>query len=82
MRLPRLTEASLYWICLAVLATALIDLRWVHWVSFADRQLSDSLLKIIAIPRNSASQQCRFLPSTALGGHIRLAIRVCVAPGR
>lgn len=48
MRLPRLTEASLYWICVAVLAAALIDLRWLHLAAFADRQLSDSLLKIRA----------------------------------
>ncbi len=48
MRLPRLTEASLYWICLAVLAAALIDLTWLHWFAFADHWLSDRLVEIRA----------------------------------
>jgi adenylate cyclase len=48
MRLPPLAEASLYWICLVVLAAALIDLRWLHSTAFADRLLSDALLKIRA----------------------------------
>lgn len=48
MRLGRLAEASLYAICLAVLAVALIDLAWVHWFEFADRIVSDSLVKFRA----------------------------------
>jgi adenylate cyclase len=48
MRLGRLAEASLYAICLAVLAVALIDLKWVHLTAFADTQVSDALLKFRA----------------------------------
>jgi adenylate cyclase len=48
MALPRLVNAPLYWICLAVMAVALIDLRWTHFFAFADHQLSDALVKIRA----------------------------------
>jgi adenylate cyclase len=48
MRIGRLAEASLYAICLTVLAAALIDLSSLHWFAFADRQLSDALVKIRA----------------------------------
>src|SRR5258708_31574532 len=48
MRAPKLTDASLYAICLAVLAAALIDLTWFHQFAFADRQLSDALVKFRA----------------------------------
>ncbi len=45
MRLPRLADVSLYSICFLVLAAALVDLRWLHWVSFADYRLADTLVK-------------------------------------
>jgi hypothetical protein len=41
MRLLRPTQASLYWICLAVLAAALIDQSRLHWTPVADRQLPE-----------------------------------------
>jgi adenylate cyclase len=45
VRLPRLTDVSLYSICFLVLAVALVDLRWLHWFSFADYRLADMLVK-------------------------------------
>lgn len=45
MQLPRLTHLSLYSICFLVLAVALVDLRWLHWFSFADNRLADTLVK-------------------------------------
>jgi adenylate cyclase len=48
MALPRIANAPLYWICLVVMAAALIDLRWLHWFDFADHRLSDALVRIRA----------------------------------
>jgi len=45
VQLPRLTHLSLYSICFLVLAVALVDLRWLHWFSFADNRLADTLVK-------------------------------------
>jgi len=42
---PRLANATLYWICLALMTVALVDLSWLHWFRFADSMLSDWQLK-------------------------------------
>ena len=41
MRLPRFADASLYTLCLVVLAAALADLRWTHVVAPLDARLAD-----------------------------------------
>jgi adenylate cyclase len=41
MRLPRFADASLYTLCLVVLAAALVDLRWTHVVAPLDARLAD-----------------------------------------
>jgi adenylate cyclase len=51
MRLPRLRDASLYWIFLAVLAAALADLAWLHWLAPVDAGLSDQLIRLRAESR-------------------------------
>lgn len=48
MHLPRLTDASLYSICLVVLVAALVDMRWLHFVEPIDLAVSDFLMKIRA----------------------------------
>jgi adenylate cyclase len=46
MRLPRLlTDASLYSICLVVLAAALVDLAWLHGFAPAETNLSDAMIR-------------------------------------
>ncbi len=51
MRLPRLTDTSLYSICVAVLLAALADLAWLHWLAPADTGLSDALIRARATAR-------------------------------
>ena len=48
MRLPRFTDASLYWICIVVLVAALVDLRWLHRVEPVDLMLGDELMRLRA----------------------------------
>jgi adenylate cyclase len=52
---PRFANATLYWICVAVMAVALVDLAWLHVFRFADNTLSDRQLsgraeKLVADP--------------------------------
>ena len=42
---PRLASATLYWICLALMGLALVDIGWLHWFTFADNVVSDGLVK-------------------------------------
>ena len=48
MRLPRFTDASLYWICIVVLVAALVDLTWLHRVEPVDLMLGDELMRLRA----------------------------------
>jgi adenylate cyclase len=45
MRLPRLTDTSLYSIFIAVLLAALADLAWLHGLAPTDIALSDALIR-------------------------------------
>ena len=51
MRLPRLRDASLLSIFLVVLAAALADLAWLHWLAPVDAALSDRLIRMRAASR-------------------------------
>jgi len=51
MRLPRLSDASLYSICLVVLVAALADLAWLHWTAPAEAGLADAMIRWRAAAR-------------------------------
>ncbi len=51
MRVPRLLDASLYSICLAVLLVALADLAWLHRLAPLEAGLSDAMIRLRATSR-------------------------------
>jgi adenylate cyclase len=53
MRSPRRLDASLYWICGAMLLAALADLTWLHRLAPADAGLSDALTRARAAARSA-----------------------------
>jgi adenylate cyclase len=53
MRVPRLLDASLYSICLAVLLAALADLAWLHWLAPVDAGLSDAMIRLRSASRRA-----------------------------
>ena len=64
MRLPRFTDASLYWICIVVLVAALVDLTWLHRVEPVDLMLGDELMRLRApsIKADSPSYRAGWCP--------------------
>lgn len=53
MPAARAHDASLYWICLAVLLAACLDLGWLRWFAPADAKLSDALIRARAASRSA-----------------------------
>jgi hypothetical protein len=58
---PRFANATLYWICVAVMAVALVELAWPHWFRFADNMLSDWQLKGRASTLAAGLGRARFM---------------------
>ncbi len=53
MRIPRILDASLYSICIAVLLAAMGDLAWLHWLAPVDARLADALIRVRAASRTA-----------------------------
>ena len=53
MQGPRAHDASLYWICLAVLLAAFLDLAWLGWTAPIDARLSDAMIRLRAVSRTA-----------------------------
>jgi adenylate cyclase len=51
MPVSRALDASLYWICLAVLGAALVDLAWLRALAPVDARLSDAMIRVRAASR-------------------------------